>query len=208
MTRRFIALGILTAVVSWSAVTQGADTISIEPATVSVRVAAGEVTLQTVYFTNRSGDTKAFSVERSDYRPDASSRNAFEFLPAGSTDDSIHPMLDVTPLRFELGSGKTQELLVRIRPATTASNGNYKGALFVGEDPGASVDASLQVLGRVGTMIGVTVTDGRPPAGVHPFTGQPNALAVAAIAILALFFLGVGLAAARKARQLEADRIS
>lgn len=175
------------------------QTISLKPATVSISVPAGEVTLQTVYFTNSSGSKRTFITQRADYEYSGDEREGIQFFEAGITRDSLHEMLDVTPISFELEDGETQELLVRIRPPLTTAPGQYKGALFIGEQVSNSDNASLQVVGRVGTIIGVTVSPGVSVAGsaLDPAGAKPSAPFVAFMLVLIMAFFSAGIAAAR-----------
>ena len=175
------------------------QTISLKPATVSISVPAGEVTLQTLYFSNHTGATRTFIVQRADYDFTSKDDRGIQFLDAGVTRDSIHGMLDVTPVTFELEDGETQEFLVRLRPSETTKPGQYRGALFIGEQVSHSDDASIDVVGRVGTIIGVTVTSGTGLTGsaLDPVSAKPSAMMVAFITIIVLMFFGAGIAAAR-----------
>ena len=181
------------------------DTITLHPATVAMTIAAGEVTLQTVYFTNKSGEKKTFTVLRSDYAIDPKDGKTLVFTEPSTASDSVQPMLDVTPITFDLDAGETQELLVRIRPDATTKPGQYKGALFVGPTATANGSNSIQVVGRVGTIIGVSVTGASVPiqAGTTPVAGRPSALIIALLIFSIFAFAGAGLASARKAQQLR-----
>lgn len=181
------------------------DTITLRPATVAMTIAAGEVTLQTVYFTNKSTDKKTFTVLRSDYAIDPKDGKTLVFTDPGTSGDSVQSMLDVTPTTFDIDGGETQELLVRIRPDAATKPGQYKGALFVGPTATVSGSNSIQVVGRVGTIIGVTVTNASAPvqSSTTPFSGRPSALIIAFLIFSIFAFAGAGLAAARKAQQLQ-----
>lgn len=175
------------------------ETISLRPATVSISVPAGEVTLQTLYFTNSTGNKRTFTSYRADYDFVSKDEKGIQFFDAGITRDSVHGMLDVTPINFELEDGETQELLVRIRPFETTAPGQYKGALFIGEQTSSSHDASIQVAGRVGSIIGVIVTQGTGSSGgaLDPASAKPSFIFFAFITILILSFFGAGIAALR-----------
>jgi hypothetical protein len=178
------------------------ETITLRPATIALTVAAGEVTLQTVYFTNQSSQRKSFTVLRSDYEFDAKDSEALVFSDAGTTTDSVQAMLDFTPKNFDLDAGQTQELLVRVRPDVATKPGQYKGALFVGQIQQASTTDSIQVVGRVGTIIGVTITGASVPVGAttSPFSQRPSALVIALLLTVIFFFAGAGMIVARKAQ--------
>lgn len=199
LTRTIVAALIALPIIAAAQEQPVGQTISLKPATVSLSVPAGEITLQTVYFTNHSGSTRTFVTQRADYEFTGEGEKSIQFFDAGITADSIHGMLDVTPITFELEDGETQELLVRIRPDITAKPGQYKGALFIGEQAASSADASIQVVGRVGTMIGVTVSPGVSVAGsaLDPAGAKPSAAFVAFILVLIMAFFSAGVAAAR-----------
>lgn len=178
------------------------ETITLRPATVSLTVNAGEVILQTLYFTNSTGERRTFVVDRSDYVFDAANSKTINFVASGSTKDSVQSMLDVTPMKFDLDSGKTQELLVRIRPSISTSTGQYKGVLFIGPQQVTNSTVSIELAGRVGSIIGVTVAQGGLASGgfVGSFSARPSAGFVALLLILALAFISAAVAASRKAR--------
>lgn len=181
------------------------ETITLRPATIALTVAAGEVNLQTVYFTNQSDQRKSFTVIRSDYSFDPKNSKTLVFSDAGTTADSVQSMLDFTPKNFDLDAGQTQELLVRVRPDEVARPGQYKGALFVGQIQQATSTDAIQVVGRVGTIIGVTVTGASAPVGAttSPFSSRPSALVIALFLILIFFFASTGIIMARKARERQ-----
>ena len=179
------------------------ETITLRPATIALTVAAGEVTLQTVYFTNQSDQRKSFTVLRSDYAFDPKDSKTLVFSDSGTTADSVQSMLDFTPLNFDLDAGQTQELLVRVRPDVATKPGQYKGALFVGQTQQATDSNSIQVVGRVGTIIGVTVTGASVPVGAltsSPFSSRPSAFVIALFLTLIFFFASAGMIMARKAQ--------
>lgn len=208
MKRTVLALSLVVALLTPVAVRADdaqKETITLHPATVAISVAAGEVTLQTIYFTNQSSQEKSFTVLRSDYTFDPKDPKTLVFTDPNTLDDSIQPMLDVTPNNFALGAGQTQELLVRIRPAADTKQGQYKGALFVGQVQKSGGTDSIEVVGRVGSIIGVTVTNPSAPLqhAAPPFSQQPSALIIALLLFTIFAFAGAGLAAARRAQQLR-----
>jgi hypothetical protein len=205
MRKILFSIGLLALIASPFAVMaddSAKETITIRPATIALSVGAGEVTLQTVYFTNQSSQRKSFTVIRSDYSFDLKDNQTLEFTDPETTSDSVQPMLDFTPTNFELDAGQTQELLVRVKPDISTKTGQYKGALFIGQlQQGGGTD-SIQVVGRVGTIIGVTVTGASSPAGTaqSPFSSHPSAIVIAVLLFITFMFLGISLAAIRAAR--------
>lgn len=169
------------------------STISLYPATVNIEpIPAGEITLQQLKFANKTGETGTFTVEAEDYR--LAGPKELEYLPLGSTNNSLEGMLEFTPTEFELKDGETQDIAVKIAPPIDAKSGRYQGVIFVGPiAKDNDEEASVRLAGRVGALFGVTVGDAAEPVNQTNQLDRlyrDNKLALALAAFTALLVLG------------------
>ncbi|MCA9388453.1 hypothetical protein KC644_01675 [Candidatus Berkelbacteria bacterium] len=169
------------------------STISLYPASVNIEpVPAGQVTLQQLTFTNSTGETTNFDVFAEDYRKVGNQE--LEYLPLGSTNNSLKGMIEFTPAEFELENGESQDIAVKISPPADAKVGRYQGVVFVGPVIKTEDDASVHLAGRVGALFGVGVGDPtQPPRESSQLKSfyDNNRLPLALAAFVALLVLGV-----------------
>lgn len=155
------------------------NTILIEPATVAMEVQAGIANSQTLTFTNRTGETRSFIVEYMDYKPTID--GSIEYLEAGTADESLKPMIEFTPARFELDHDESETIVVAIHARSQQPAGAYRGVVFVGpvisaETTEDTAGTSLRVAGRIGTLFGVTVADSGQAAETEPRSAWATAV--------------------------------
>ena len=166
--------------------------LTLTPATVSVKLPAGEVTTRKISVTNTTGEDGNFEAYLSDYKVIDESGNAFEFLPTGTQEDSMQKIVAISPVRFDLKNNESKEIELRIAPANSINQGRYKGAIFVSSVTKSQGEGTrLAISQKVGTLVGVEVTGVQTAKNQSPISSLLNIQVYWKIAIFAIIAVGV-----------------